>query len=238
MKEEKVYFSTPTGKLTGIIHHPDRPSSCCVITCHGLFSDKGSDKFVSIGEHFAQEGITVLRFDFRGCGESDGKIEDTTITGREEDLTTALSFIRAHKPSVAHTIGLLGSSMGGFIALRVAASDQMIKAVAAWATPFSFDGLREVLASSDSPQLKEEFYQDANRYDASQFVAQVKNLLLIHGDRDETVPADHAERLYQKAIEPKRLEIVKGADHTFSNPTFRKKAVSNSLNWFKKYLIP
>jgi alpha/beta superfamily hydrolase len=238
MKEEKVYFSTPAGKLRGIIHHPKHPSSSCVITCHGLFSDKGSDKFITLGEHFAQEGITVFRFDFRGCGESDGKIEDTTITGRSEDLTAALSFIRAHTPSVAHTIGLLGSSMGGFISLRVAASDKMIKAVAAWATPFSFDGVREVIAHSDSPQLKEEFYQDAGRYDASQFVPQVKNLLLIHGDKDETVPAAHAERLYQKAKEPKRLEIVRGADHTFSNPTFRKKAVSYSLNWFKMYLIP
>ena len=238
MKEEKVHFFTPAGKLTGIIHHPNQPSSRCVITCHGLFSDKGSDKFVSIGEHFSQEGIMVLRFDFRGCGESDGKIEDTTITGRKEDLNAALSFIRVHKPSVAHTIGLLGSSMGGFISLCVAASDQMIKAVTAWATPFSFDGLREVIASSDSPQLKEEFYQDAGHYDASQFVPQVKNLLLIHGDRDETVPADHAERLYQKAIEPKRLEIVRGADHIFSSPALRKKAISYSLNWFKKHLIP
>ncbi|MBW1839744.1 MAG: alpha/beta fold hydrolase [Deltaproteobacteria bacterium] len=236
MKEEKVCFFTPAGTLAGIIHHPDHPSSSCVITCHGLFSNKGSDKFVSIGEHFAQEGITVLRFDFRGCGESDGKIEDTTITGRKEDLNAALSFIRVHKPSVAHTIGLLGSSMGGYISLRVAASDKMIKAVAAWATPSSFDSLREVIASSDSPQLKEEFYQDADRYNAGQFVPQVKNLLLIHGDKDETVPADHAERLYQKAIESKRLEIVKGADHTFSNPTLRKKAISYSLNWFKKYL--
>ncbi|MBW2183132.1 MAG: alpha/beta fold hydrolase [Deltaproteobacteria bacterium] len=238
MKEEKVHFSTPAGKLAGIIHHPDHPSSSCVITCHGLFSDKVSDKFISIGEHFAQEGITVLRFDFRGCGESDGKIEETTITGRREDLNAALSFIRAHKPSVSHTIGLLGSSMGGYISLRVASSDKMIKAVAAWATPFSFDGLREVIAHSDSPQLKEEFYQDADRYDASQFVPQVKNLLLIHGDKDETVPADHAERLYQKAREPKRLEIVRGADHIFSNPALRKKAIRYSLNWFKKHLIP
>jgi fermentation-respiration switch protein FrsA (DUF1100 family) len=66
----------------------------------------------------------------------------------------------------------------------------------------------------------------------------VKNLLLIHGDKDETVPADHAERLYQKAREPKRLEIVRGADHIFSNPALRKKAIRYSLNWFKKHLIP
>jgi alpha/beta superfamily hydrolase len=238
MKEEKVHFSTSAGKLAGIIHHPDHLSSRCVITCHGLFSDKQSDKFFTIGEHFAKEGITVLRFDFRGCGESDGKIEDTTITARREDLNAALSFIRTHKPSVAHTIGLLGSSMGGYISLIVAASDAMIKAVVAWATPFSFDGLRETIANSNSPQLREDFYQDAHRYLATAFAPQAKNLLLIHGKSDETVPLDHAKRLYRSAKEPKKLEIVRDADHTFSNPKLRKKAINFSLNWFKKYLTP
>ena len=238
MKEEKVYFHTSTGKLVGIIHHPDRLSSMCVIACHGLFSDKESDKFTAIGERFAKENIIVLRFDFRGCGESDGKIEDTTITGRSEDLRAALSYVRTHKPSVSHTIGLLGSSMGGYISLLVASSDQVVKAVVAWATPFSFDGLRETIASSNSPQLKEDFYHDASSYDTGKFVPQVKNLMLLHGDRDDTVPPDHAKRLYQLASKPKQLEIIKGADHTFSNPKLREKAISYSLNWFKKYLTP
>ena len=236
MKEERVYFSTSEGKLVGIIHYPDHPSSSCVIACHGLFSDKESDKLATIGERFSKEGITVLRFDFRGCGESDGKIEDTTITGRSEDLRAALSYIRTHKPSVSHTIGLLGSSMGGYISLLVASSDQMVKAVVAWATPFSFDGLRETIANSNSPQLKEDFYLDARQYESGKFVPQVKNLMLLHGDRDDTVPPDHAKRLYQLASKPKQLEIIKGADHTFSNLRLREKAISYSLNWFKKYL--
>ncbi len=238
MQEEKVSFSTPAGKLSGIIHHPDHPGTRCVIACHGLFSNKESDKFITLGERFAQEGFTFLRFDFRGCGESDGKIEDTTITGREEDLNTAIAFIREIKPSVTHNTGLLGSSMGGYISLITAAFDREIKTVVAWATPFSFEGLREVIADSNSPQLKEEFYQDAQHYRAETFVPRVKNLMLIHGDRDETVPPDHAERLHQSAQEPTQLKIVKGADHTFSNPALREKAITCSLNWFKKYLIP
>ena len=83
MIQEKVYFSTSAGRLAGITHHPNHLSSSCVIACHGLYSDKESDKFITIGECFAKEGITVLRLDFRGCGESDGEIEDTNITGRK-----------------------------------------------------------------------------------------------------------------------------------------------------------
>ena len=141
-----------------------------------------------------------------------------------------------HNPSIAQNIGLLGSSMGGYIALLVASSDKMVKAVVAWATPFSFDGLRETITTSNSPQLKEEFYQDASLYDATKFIPQVENLMLIHGDCDETVPLDHAKKLYQSAKEPKKLEIIEAADHTFSNLKLRKRAISYSLNWFKKYL--
>jgi len=236
MEEEKVRFSTSAGELAGIIHHPDHPSSSSVIACHGLFSSKESDKFITIGERFARKGITVLRFDFRGCGESDGNIEDTTITGRRDDLMAALSFIRRYKPSVTHTVGLLGSSMGGYVSLLVSASDGKVKAVVSWATPFSFDGLRKVISASNSPRLKEGFYQDASNYEAFTFVPKVKNLMIIHGDSDETVPKDHAEKLYQLAKESKQLEIIKGADHTFSNPTLCQKAINYSLNWFKKYL--
>lgn len=238
MREEKVFFSTSEGKIVGIIHHPDHVSPRCIIACHGLFSNKESDKFVTIGERFAKEGITVLRFDFRGCGESDGTIEDTTITGRREDLNAALSFIRIHVPSTAHNIGLLGSSMGGYISLLAASSDKMVKAIVAWATPFSFDGLREAIANSNSTQLKEDFYLDAGQYKADKFVPQVKNLMLIHGDSDETVPLEHAKMLNQLAEEPKQLEIIKGADHSFSNIKLRKKAISYSLKWFKKHLTP
>ena len=236
MREENVCFSASAGKLAGIIHHPDNLSSSCVIACHGLYSDKESNKFIAIGKCFAKEGITVLRFDFRGCGESDGKIEDTTITGRKEDLNAALSFIRMHNPSIAQNIGLLGSSMGGYISLLVASYEKTINCVVAWATPFSFDGLRKTIDNSNSPRLKEGFYNDAKQYDATDFVSRLNNTMLIHGDSDETVPLDHAKRLYQSAKEPRRLEIVKGADHTFSNLKLREKAISHSLNWFKKYL--
>ena len=128
--------------------------------------------------------------------------------------------------------------MGGYIALLVAAFHPMIKAVVAWATPFCFEGLRESLAAHSSPQLKEDFYQDERLYNAARFVPKVKNLMLIHGAGDETVPLAHAEKLYRSAQEPKELQVVEGADHTFSNPLLRQKAMSYSLTWFTHYLTP
>ena len=224
--------------MAGVLHYPLGSCRGCIVTCHGLFSSKESDKFLTLGDYFAQKGFYVLRFDFRGCGESEGFIEDTTISGRKEDLTAALSFIQNTIPSPAHTVGLLGSSMGGYISLLVAPDSRMVKAVVTWATPVSFTGLRDVITKSSQVQLKEEFYQDARNYHAPSFVPRVTNLLVIHGESDELVPPEHAQELYRLAQEPKQLTMVPGADHTFSNPQLRKQATTDSFNWFKRYLNP
>ena len=219
-----------------MLHYPQGSCHGCIVTCHGLFSSKESEKFIDLGNFFAQNGFFVLRFDFRGCGESEGFIEDTTVSGRKEDLTAALSYIESTLPLDTHTIGLLGSSMGGYISLLVAPGSTLVKAVVTWATPLTFRGLRAVITNSNQVQLKENFYQDTRHYDASSFVPRVKNLLVIHGDCDETVPLTHAQELHKLAQEPKKLTIVPGADHTFSNPPLRKQAITESLNWFNRYL--
>ena len=236
MKEPSpVYFSTPAGRLKGVLHHPLRSARSCIITCHGLFSSKDSDKFQDLSEVFSKNQYAVLRFDFRGCGESEGRIEDTTISGRMEDLKAALAFVKQEPPLKGLPIGLLGSSMGGYISLHLAALDSSVKAVVAWATPFSFEGLREVIEESNQTPLKEAFYRDATHHDVTAPLSRLKNLLLIHGDKDEVVPLDHARNLYRFAQEPKQLTVVPGADHTFSNPTLRNQAVTHSLNWFNRY---
>ena len=236
MKEPSpVYFSTPSGRLKGVLHHPRGSARCCIITCHGLFSSKDSDKFQDLAQVFSKNRYAVLRFDFRGCGESEGSIEDTTISGRIEDLKAALAFVKKELPLHGLPIGLLGSSMGGYISLHLAALDSSVKAVVAWSTPFSFEGLREVIEESNQTPLKEAFYRDATHHDVTAPLSRLKNLLLIHGDKDEVVPLDHARNLYRFALEPKQLTVVPGADHTFSNPILRNQAVTHSLNWFNRY---
>ena len=53
---------------------------------------------------------------------------------------------------------------------------------------------------------------------------------------DEIVPVEHAYKLYEAAPEPKRLEIIEGADHVFSQSKHLNKVIELSLTWFKKHL--
>jgi dipeptidyl aminopeptidase/acylaminoacyl peptidase len=237
MQQEAVSIPSSSGMLAGVIHHPRRESKGYIITSHGLLSNKDSDKFIALGERFAEEGFTVLRFDFGGCGRSEGTIADTTVTGRKEDLLAALAFMQRRLSGSAQPIGLLGSSMGGFVSLLVASCRDEIKAVAAWATPFCFEELRKGITHSSGDIIKDGFFDDARLYAAESFVPRVRNLLIIHGDGDETVPLHHARRLYDQAREPRHLEIIPGADHSITAPEHREKAVAVSLEWFKKWVI-
>lgn len=225
MPIKKLLLHSGGQKIVGIFHLPDtKQKTPCVITCHGYYSTKDSKKYVEIAKKLCSEGFAVLRFDFRGCGESEGDIEETTLSNRVSDLESALQFIRKH---VSDCIGLLGSSMGGCVAIITAVKDGGIKAVAAWSTPFHLSSLF----------TNELFTHDAKKYNLTEIVKKVTApILIIHGDADELVPLYHANNLYEIANEPKMLKIIKGGDHRLINLADRKQAIKLSIEWYNKYM--
>ena len=228
MKEKNVRFGEHG--LAGVFHSPREKASTCVITCHGLYSSKDSEKYVGIARRFCGEGLAVLRFDFRGCGESVGRFEETSLTGRMEDLEDALDFVQQQG---CESVGLMGSSLGGTVAVLTAAKDERVKALVTWATPCHLDELFR----GEGIKGLEKLRQDVSRYDVVKAVKGVHcPVLIIHGSLDEQVPLSHAEFLYENAKEPKDIQIIKGGDHRLTDPSHRRRAVELTLDWFKKYL--
>ena len=228
MKENFVRFGQYG--LAGVLHSPNGKTSACVITCHGLYSSKDSEKYVGIGRRFCGEGLAVLRFDFRGCGESGGLFEDTSLTGRIEDLESALDFVEERG---YESIGVMGSSLGGTVSILTAARDKRVKALVTWATPCYLDELfrGEVIKGF------EKFRQDVSKYDVVKAVKDIHcPILIVHGSLDEQVPLSHAQVLYENANKPEEIQIIEGADHRLTNPIHRRRAVDLTLDWFKKYL--
>src|SRR4029450_9970965 len=80
---------------------------------------KDSDKYLLLGATLPTAGLALARFDFRGAGESGGSYRDATTATRIADLEAVLAFL-AEQPPLSHQIGLLGSSMGGYVAWHVA----------------------------------------------------------------------------------------------------------------------
>ena len=84
-------------------------------------ASKDSDKYLLLGRELPAAGLALARFDFRGSGESGGRHEDATIETRVADLEGVLDHL-AKRPELDGRFGLLGSSLGGFVALWVAAA--------------------------------------------------------------------------------------------------------------------
>jgi hypothetical protein len=236
MKEEKIEITCEGVRICGTLHLSSQNKTPCVIISHGLFSDKNTIKFQEMAESFPREGLSVLRFDFMGCGESGGRIEGTTIAGRLSNLNAIFNYACEH-PSIDHErIGLMGSSMGGYLSLLKGARDARVKAIVIWATPYILNDLRDKISSVDGPALGPAFYNEIDSYRLNPFLERIKKCLIIHGDADELVPVSHAREIYAGLGEPKNLEIVTGADHRFSDNNCRAEARNYTMRWFKKYL--
>jgi hypothetical protein len=235
MRREKVSFISEGHRISGVLHLPDNENPPCVIASHGLLSSKDSEKYIALGERMSGEGMAMLRFDFRGIGESEGSEDDNTISKKIADLNAAIDFIKTY-PGLGDRIGLIGSSLGGFLSLIKASMDKEIKAVVVWATPLHLDDLGSKKQEEDYPLPPEAFFEDLPKHRLWFLLPKISNCLVIHGERDELVPIDQALGIFWNLGIPKEIHVIGGANHRLTDPTHRVRAIELSLDWFKKYL--
>lgn len=236
MKTEKVSFKSEGHKISGILHLPDREHPPCVIASHGLLSSKDSEKYIALGHRMSEEGMAMLRFDFRGIGESEGGEEDNTVSKKLVDLSSAIHFVRSY-PGLGNRMGLVGSSLGGFLSLIRASRDEEIRAVVVWATPFHMDDLESKEGSEETPLPPEAFFEDLPKHRLLPLLPRVSNCLVIHGEEDELVRIEQAYGIFRHLSLPKEIHVIGGADHRLTDPEHRKRAIDLTVDWFKKYLF-
>ncbi|MBI1846139.1 MAG: alpha/beta fold hydrolase [Candidatus Rokubacteria bacterium] len=228
-------MAVPGSELALVLHLPEGGERvACVVACHGLRASKDSEKYLLLASELPAAGFALARFDFRGCGESSGREEDTTVGTRVEDARAVLAALHGH-PRLGGRFGLLGSSMGGFVALCLAAERGDGRPVVTWNAPANFSDL------ADRPTVEGEglgvpFFEEqaAGRYgEAPHGVA---GHLVIQAEADDVVPLEHGVLLHERAAAPCDIVIVAGADHRLSDTVHRREAVARSLEWFKRYL--
>ena len=235
MRTEKP-FALPVAerRIYGCLQLPHKAPTTCIVTCHGLFSNKNSEKFVAIADAFCSAGMAVIRFDFSGCGESSGRIAETTVTRRLQELNTVVDWVRTRMLPGAR-IGLLGSSLGGFVALLYAARNE-VPVVSCWATPYDLTDLDPRLPAADRARLNPAFFRDAAAWQLEGQIGTIHALQVIHGTDDQLVPCGHAQQLYQAVSPPRDLLLIQGGDHRLSDPAWRQTATERSRSWFLEQL--
>lgn len=233
---EPFEISSMFNTICGIMVFPEGKGKFpCVVLSHGLISSKESSKYVTISEKFAGAGIASCRFDYHGCGDSGGSIEETTLSIRLDNLNDIVDYVVNHDSVNIDKIGIIGSSFGGTTGLIKAARDKRIKCVSLWATPYLLE--KEGNGSIDTIFFQDEIYVDFLKYNVLSESKNVSHALVIHGELDETVPCIEGKKIYENLQPPKGLEIIEGGDHVFSNPSHRERVIDLALNWFYNCLL-
>ncbi len=259
MKSDKVFFRNDRKEnLIGILHMPNGNGKFpVVIGCHGFRADKSSGKLVALGNELPKHGIAFLRFDFSGHGESEGKFEDTTVTNQVDDLRSALDFVCGHENLDETKTGVVGSSLGGMVAVISAAEDERIKCLALLCPlsdftiinlpQYSKEKLKEwkekgttlvrTFKNGTTLPIKYRFYEDGLSYDVYKTAEKVSApTLILHGDGDDVVPLSQSQELVKHLNGEKELAIVHGASHRFEEPEHFEQVFNTVVGFMIKHL--
>ncbi len=184
---------------------------------------------------FSQEGIAAIRFDFRGCGESEGSLSESSPSGRWRDLQKVID-TAVISDGFNGRLGLLGSSLGGYLALLEASRNPQIRCVSVWSTPSHLRDLAKRLPEVAPVEVSPESLEELRRVELLPQLAKVRRVLVLHGEKDRQVPPEHGSRLLAALHKPKALHFLENGDHRFSQAEVRQKAVRLSLEWFHQFL--
>ena len=207
-----------------------------VVFLGGLRSDMTGTKAEHLEAWARKEGRAFLRFDYTGHGASSGDFTDGCVGDWARDARDAIAELTSG-PQV-----LVGSSMGGWIALIIAKrSTQHVSGVVgiAAAPDFTEDSMwagmsaeqRSSLETAGMIELPSDYSDEPYMITRKLIEDGRGNLVLreplelpfpvrlVHGTEDADVPIDVATRLLAHASGPDlRLVLLKNADHRFSSP--------------------
>ena len=190
----------PHGLLEGLLRLPDgmaasasdgeaRPAHAAVV-CHPhpQFGGTMHNKVVfRLAAALVEHGIPALRFNFRGVGRSTGAYDEGR--GEADDVRAALDALAARYPGVPVLVA--GFSFGAWVGFPVGCADARVTHLIGAGAPVSL-------------------------LHADDLAGCAKPKLIVQGEQDQYGPRDALETWFARLPEPKRLTIVPGADHFFT----------------------
>jgi len=212
---ERVTFTSEDGtRLSGWFFPAAGPAKGTIVHCHG--NAQNITSHWRGGDFLPERGFHLLVFDYRGYGASDGS---PTRRGTVMDARAAVAYVRGRPDVDPRRVALFGQSLGGAVAVVVAAGDPRIKGAVIDSAFTSYQAeaahvlRRTVLLYPLAWPLSRLLVSSG--LDPIDCVDRIspRPLLFVHGTRDRVVPPEMSRELAARAKEPKQLWLAEGATH-------------------------
>jgi hypothetical protein len=186
---ERTIIDGPAGAIEAMIEWPDGAGGDIVAVCchpHPLYGGTMQNKVVhTLARACQDQGVTSVRFNFRGVGASEGRHDDGV--GESEDAAAVAD--HAMRTTGASRLWSLGFSFGGFVAYRLAT----LRAAAALVTV--------------APPVQ--------RFDFTRLAVPRCPWLVAQGDADDIVDHERVLAWTESIVPAPEVEILTGAEHFF-----------------------
>jgi pimeloyl-ACP methyl ester carboxylesterase len=210
---------------------------------HGL---PGFEKNVDIAYGLRAMGWNVLLPHYRGCWGSEGNYR---FTGVPTDVKNAITHMET-KPYVdTEKIFLVGHSLGAWATIITTAQDPRVKggvAIAGGLSPKPTEAEargnthiknlieQKFLKNITFEEAVEDMIKRGKELASQDWIGKIspRPLLMIGGEQDEAATPERVKALYAYAKEPKKLVMIKDADHVFTKQ--RRKLVTTVTDWLRE----
>lgn len=239
---DTVNITGAVGQLYTVVQKPRmKPDEKLpvVIICHGFGSDCNRPLLKAIANDVVEQGMIAIRFDFNGCGQSEGLFQNMTVPSEIMDLKHVINWAR--QQPWTENISLVGHSQGGVVVSMTAGelgSDEIkCEVLLAAAAVLRDDAIRGTTqgASYDPYNLKGDYVELPPRMDGERlkvgknYIDTAMNLpiyetsenydgpvMILHGTHDRIVPYTYSERYHEK-LKNSNIRLISDENHTFSN---------------------
>lgn len=247
-------FENNGQKIFSVLHRPEVELAPLLVIVHGFSSNKiGTNRaWVSLAEACTKKGFAALRFDLRGCGDSEGEFQDFTLQDMVSDIVTVLEAVRNYPGIDKDRISIFGSSLGGALAVLAAKELHFVKALVLWAAVASGPlwladwmkanpecspaNLQQTLQTYKGSPLGVEFQKQFLNMDAAKIVAKLDlPLLHLHGEKDSVVTIQH-QRSYRYATEHLAADFITypELEHRLGQQDLRYEIFAKIISWLQE----
>lgn len=249
---KKVSFKNQFGeKLVGILHTPKNKTNKGIVFCHGFKGNKDRELITKLSKKL--EAYYILRFDFSGNGESEGKFEDQSYSKYIEELKVGIDYVK--NLGIKELI-VMGHSLGANIVVLEQKKYNNINKIILLAPAFyrKFNKLSNIIIvdyiktlfkkyqekevfdmatnKHKTIRLKRKFFAEILFNNPKKYIGNINiPILIILAEKDKAVNTKKTAKFLRK----RKLTFytVKEAAHNFREERYLKEVSDYITKWLK-----